>query len=65
MDWRLWIKAKEKGLKCCISPDAHSVKELMNCQYGINIARKGWLEKEDVINTYSLKEMKKYLKSRL
>ncbi len=64
MDWRLWIKAKEKGLKCCISPDAHSVNGLMNCQYGINIARKGWLEKEDVINTYSLREMENYLECR-
>ncbi|MBA3721669.1 MAG: PHP domain-containing protein [Parachlamydiaceae bacterium] len=64
MDWRYWIKAKEKGLKCCINPDAHSTNELMNCKYGINMARKGWLEKKDVINTLPLNEMKLYLKSR-
>lgn len=62
MDWRLWIQAKNKGLKCCISPDAHSIGGLMAYQYGINIARKGWLEKSDVINTLTLKEMKSYLK---
>lgn len=61
MDWRYWIKAKEKGLKCAINPDAHSVAELQNYQYGINMARKGWLEKSDVINTLSLEEMIKFL----
>ncbi len=64
MDWRLWIKAKDKGLKCSINPDAHSLKDLMNCQYGINMARKGWLEKKDVVNTLPLEEMKIYLKTR-
>jgi DNA polymerase (family 10) len=62
MDWRYWIKAKEKGLKCCINPDAHSTKGLENCKFGINMARKGWLDKYDVINTLSLKEMKSFLK---
>lgn len=62
MDWRYWIKAKEMGIKCSINPDAHSLKDLMNCHYGINMARKGWLEKDDVINTLPLKEMKAFLK---
>lgn len=64
MDWRYWIQAKEKGLKCSINPDAHSLRDLRNCHYGIQMARKGWLEKQDVINTLSLKEMKKFLKNR-
>lgn len=62
MDWRWWIKAKEKGLKCCINPDAHSLRDLLNCAIGVNMARKGWLEKHDVVNTYSLKDMRSYLK---
>lgn len=62
MDWRWWIKAKEKGIKCCINPDAHSLHDLHNCHYGINMARKGWLSKDDVINTMSLKEMKDFLR---
>lgn len=61
MDWRWWIKAKEKGIKCCINPDAHSLHDLHNCHYGVNMARKGWLSKEDVINTLSLEEIKAYL----
>lgn len=63
MDWRLWIKAKEKGLKCSINPDAHSLSDLKNCIYGINMARKGWLEKNDVINTLALDEMRLFLKT--
>lgn len=63
MDWRWWIKAKRKGIKCCINPDAHSVKDLHNCHLGVNIARKGWLSKDDIINTLSLPEIQNYLKN--
>jgi histidinol phosphatase-like PHP family hydrolase len=35
---------------------------LHNIQFGIGIARKGWLESHNVINTMSLQEMKKYFK---
>ncbi|MBA3238368.1 MAG: PHP domain-containing protein [Parachlamydiaceae bacterium] len=64
MDWRYWIQAKERGLKCSINPDAHSTDGLRNCIYGVDIARKGWLKKNDVINTFPLKEMIKFLKKR-
>ncbi len=64
MDWRFWIQAKEKGLKCSINPDAHSIYDLRNCEYGVNIARKGWLKKESVINTLNLKQMIEFLKKR-
>ncbi|MBA2369517.1 MAG: PHP domain-containing protein [Candidatus Protochlamydia sp.] len=63
MDWRYWIKAKEKGLLCSINPDAHSLKDLLNCQYGMHMARKGWLEKKDVINTKNLIEMRAFLRT--
>lgn len=62
MDWRYWHKARDKGLKCAINPDAHSVESLKYYTAGVNCARKGWLRKEDVINTMKLKEMKKFLK---
>ncbi len=58
MDWRFWHKAKEKGLKCSINPDAHSTSDLLFFRTGINIARKGWLEKQDVINTLPLAKIK-------
>lgn len=64
MDWRYWIQAKEKGLKCSINPDAHSTYDLFNCHYGVHIARKGWIKKENVINTLNLNEMIDFLRKR-
>ena len=61
MDWRLWKHAKELGVKCSINPDAHNIPDLQYLAVGIGIARKGWLEKKDVINCLSLKEVAKML----
>lgn len=61
MDWRLWHKAVEKGLMCSINPDAHRTTDLEFYLTGVNVARKGWLEKKDVLNTFSLAKVKKYL----
>jgi DNA polymerase (family 10) len=58
MDWRLWHAASEKGLLCCINTDAHAAEHLDFILAGVNIARKGWLEKKHVINTRPLKEIK-------
>lgn len=58
MDWRYWHKARNQGLKCSINPDAHSIAGLGHYVAGVNIARKGWLRKEDVINTRGLREVK-------
>ncbi|MCP0913526.1 MULTISPECIES: DNA polymerase/3'-5' exonuclease PolX [Legionella] len=55
-------KAKEKGVKLAISSDAHSTRELNFMQLGIDQARRGWLEKENVLNTRSWPELKKLLK---
>ena len=62
MDWRFWRAARDKGLVCCINPDAHSSEGLLYVNTGVNIARKGWLEKKNVINTRSLAQIKKWLK---
>lgn len=56
--------AKEKGVKIGISTDSHSLKMFDHVYYGIGQARRGWLEKEDVINTRSLPELRKLLKQR-
>ena len=56
LDWRLVRKAKERGLKFSIAPDAHSVEGLDDMIYGIGIARKGWLEPGDVLNTMTAAE---------
>jgi DNA polymerase (family 10) len=54
--------AKRAGLKISVNTDAHRISELDNMQFGIYEARRGWLEKEDVINTYPLKKMMSLLK---
>ena len=52
LDWRLMKKAKELGLQVVINPDAHHLEGLDDVAYGVGIARKGWLTKEDVFNTW-------------
>jgi DNA polymerase (family 10) len=54
MDWRWWKLAKEKGVKCAINPDAHSARGLQDLYFGVRAARKGWLERGDVINCLPL-----------
>ena len=51
LDWRLWRRAADRGLMCSINPDAHSREGLSYFVAGVNIARKGWLEKEQVLNS--------------
>lgn len=63
LDWRFLRKAAEKGLILCINCDAHADDQLEYLIAGINVARKGWLTKTDVINTLPLKEMIQYLKN--
>lgn len=53
LDWRYVRRAKEKGVKLSIGPDAHGVSGLDNMVYGVGMARKGWLEADDVLNTMS------------
>lgn len=62
MDWRYWHKASEKGLKCSINPDAHHIEDLQYYRAGVNIARKGWLRKESILNTFPLKKVQAYFK---
>ena len=61
LDWRHWPYAKSKGVKCVINPDAHRNEHAGFLRLGAGIARKGWLEKNDVINTLSLKNLLKEL----
>ena len=52
-------QAKEKDVKFVISTDAHTLNHLSFIQFGIATARRGWLEKKDILNTQSLKEIEK------
>ncbi len=62
MDWRLWHYAKDKGVKCVINCDAHRNEHAAFLRLGAGIARKGWLEKQDVINTLPLPQLLEALK---
>jgi DNA polymerase (family 10) len=62
LDWRFWPYAKDKGVKCVINPDAHRNEHAGFLRLGAEIARKGWLEQTDVVNTLTLKSLWKELK---
>jgi len=51
LDWRYCRTARELGVKIEIGPDAHSENGLDNTWIGVGMARKGWLEATDVLNT--------------
>ncbi|MFZ7102659.1 MAG: DNA polymerase/3'-5' exonuclease PolX [Peptococcaceae bacterium] len=60
IDWRHLKYAKETGVKISINPDAHRKEEIYETALGVKMARKGWLEKEDVFNTLAVEEIKDY-----
>ncbi len=62
LDWRLCKYARGKAVKIAINPDAHNTEGLRDVFYGVGIARKGWLQKKDVLNAWDLKDVLKYLK---
>jgi DNA polymerase (family 10) len=61
MDWRHWRRAAEKGLLCCINPDAHALHQFDYQLTGVHAARKGWLTAANVLNTRTIQEVKQYL----
>lgn len=65
LDWRLWRRAAERGLICAINPDAHSTEGLAYFTAGLNIARKGWLTAEAVLNTRSAAGVQQWFEQRV
>ena len=61
MDWRLCKYAKELGVPICINPDAHNPEGLKDVWFGTQIARKGWLESKDILNTKTVQEIENLL----
>jgi DNA polymerase (family X) len=49
--------AKDRGMRVVISTDAHSISNLDLMCYGVQMARRGWIEKKDVLNALPLEEM--------
>src|SRR6266851_5944778 len=64
LDWRYLHRARDKGMKIPVDPDAHSINGLDVVRYGINIARKGWLRPADVLNTLSTRAIQSYFRAR-
>ncbi len=56
--------AKERGVKIVISTDAHTTRGLQAMRYGVQMARRGWIEKKDVINTLSVEKLLAGLKAK-
>lgn len=64
MDWRWWQRAREKGVKCAINPDAHHPRGLQDVFFGVRLARKGWLTREDVVNCLPLGKVEAVLNAK-
>jgi len=61
LDWRWWPYARKRGVKCALNPDAHRNEQAGFLKLGAGIARKAWLEQTSVVNTLSLKSVRKVL----
>ncbi|MBU4488730.1 MAG: DNA polymerase/3'-5' exonuclease PolX [Candidatus Omnitrophica bacterium] len=57
-------RAKEMGVKMAIATDSHAPGQMDNMIYGVSVARRGWLEKRDVINSLSSKELSSFVKKK-
>jgi DNA polymerase (family 10) len=59
LDWVHCKRAKVLGVRLVINPDAHSTSELAYTDYGVDVARRGWLEKADIFNTLTAAQVSK------
>jgi len=55
-------RAKNQGIKMIINTDSHQKEQLNLMEYGVSMARRGWAEKSDIINTLPVEELLKYFK---
>jgi len=63
VDWRHLPAAAARRVQVSINPDAHAVSGLATVWYGVNVARKGWLRREDVLNTLPLDDVMKKIRA--
>jgi DNA polymerase (family 10) len=63
LDWVHCKRAKALGVMLVINPDAHCVGDLELVSYGVSVARRAWLTKEDVFNTRTLTQVEKLLRA--
>lgn len=58
-------RAKEMGIRLTISTDAHRPAEFGNMQYGVAMARRGWVTAADVVNAWPLSDVLEWVKERV
>jgi DNA polymerase (family 10) len=54
-------RAKEKGCKLSIGTDSHIMEQMDFMSLGVSVARRGWLTREDLLNTMTYRELMSYL----
>jgi DNA polymerase (family 10) len=64
LDWVHVKRAKQLGVTIVINPDAHSVSDIAYIQFGVDVARRGWLVKDEVFNTQDTAEVMKEFQAR-
>lgn len=64
LDWRWVHRALDRGVMFSINPDAHSIAELYYAQWGVAVARKGWLTAERCLNAKSLEDFTTWIGER-
>jgi DNA polymerase (family 10) len=57
-------RASEMGIPLCINTDAHSPADMDFLEYGVSVARRGWVEPENVLNTWPVEKITAWLQSR-
>ncbi|MFE7775079.1 DNA polymerase/3'-5' exonuclease PolX [Streptomyces sp. NPDC057445] len=56
------LRAKRYGVKFAVNSDAHSTTHLPYMRYGVATAQRGWLTKDDIINTWTLTKLRRFLR---
>jgi DNA polymerase (family X) len=56
------LRAREHGVRFAVNTDAHSIPHLAQLRYGVGTAQRGWLTKDDVINTWPLTKLRRFLR---
>ncbi|MGW4566376.1 DNA polymerase/3'-5' exonuclease PolX [Streptomyces sp. NPDC004561] len=56
------LRARAHGVRFAVNTDAHSVPHLAQLRYGVGTARRGWLTRDDVINTWPLTRLRRFLR---
>ena len=64
LDWRFCRVVKREGARVAINPDAHHDEGLSDVRFGINVARKGWIEKHECLNCMGAGQIEDFLNNK-